>query len=239
MSGRAVCGMAFLAALFAVLEGPGCILERVGDEDEEEREDVAKAKPAARTRAAKEPAAKTAEQELLESVARFRLECLGDYGNALTAHADAYVASEFKQFDEAVWPATRPAFGWSFFFNSALICPGAAREAGTPVAFYHPWSDVFLVTAWTRDASGWKLNDAEVLMGDFIRKRGRPPFEPMRLWMQEDTYRPVAVGMATAESLLAFERIFREGPTDGTWRSVLPGLIRWRDGFGKHVLWER
>ena len=225
MSGRAVWRMAVLVALFAALEGSGCIIEQTADKNEEEREDVAEAKPAARTRAVKEPAAKTGEQELLESVARFRLECLGDYGKALTAHADAYVAREFKQFDQAVWPATRPALGWSFFFNSALICPGAARAAGTPVAFYHPWSDVFLVTAWTHDASGWKLNDAEVLMGDFIRKRGRPPFEPVRLWMQEDMYRPVAVGKATTESLLAFERIFREGPTDGTWRSVLPGLM--------------
>lgn len=216
-------GCLFLLAL-GLLLSPAC-----SKDESHEAEAAAPAhatKPVTRAKTGKESAARSGEAELLQAVSLFRLEGLGDYERALTSHADSYVQRKFKEFDQALWPATPPSLGWSFFFNSCLICPGAPREAGTPVAFYHPWSDVFLVTAWKRGSDGkFAMNDAEVLMGDLVRKSGRPPFEPSRLWMREDMYRPVAVGLAAAKTLRAFERIFREGPADGPWRSALPALM--------------
>lgn len=165
-------------------------------------------------------------EELLEAAGNFRLQALENYQQALASYADSSVLKKFKKLNAALWPTNDPKIGWAFFFNGALICPGTSWAEGAAVAFYHPWSDVFLVTIWNRGKEQkLKISDIEVLMGDFIRKKGKPVFEPSRLWTREDRYRPVAVGIGATESILAFEEIFAgaQGKKQ-SWRKEIKSL---------------
>lgn len=162
-----------------------------------------------------------------QAVLLFRLAAQDDYPAALKKYANEGTQEHFKEFDAALWPVTDPAKGWSFFFNTCLIGFGKKLPSGQiPVAFYHPWSDVFLLTVWRIDNAGrgTMMTGGDVVLGDFVRQRGKPPFQTSPLWMRGDTYRPVAVGMATAESLMAFDKAFRSGAAKESWRELVPGL---------------
>jgi hypothetical protein len=47
--------------------------------------------------------------------------------------------------------------------------------------------------------------------------------DPVPLWLREKIHRPAALGLAVAESILAFERVF-DGVSRDKWRSALPIL---------------
>lgn len=168
----------------------------------------------------------TAEDSVLTAAYDFRWLATSHYVKALSTYAEPAVIARFKTYDDLVWPATDPRVGWAFFFNTAIMAMGGSFNNITTVAYYHPWSDVFLVTAWyAPPGASPRLYDAEVLVGDFIRRSGQPKFSTSRPWMRKNEYRPVAVGLSTAETIRNFEYFFKAvQPTAAGWRSVLPGL---------------
>ncbi len=161
----------------------------------------------------------------------FRELAARDYRRALSKLATPDAVRAFAALDEALWPVTRPEVGWAWFFGTSLVSVGGPVKDGTLIAFYNPWADVFLLGRWSADgAGGLRLAEAEVVLGDYVRRRGRPPFEAERLWMRRDVYRPAAVGLAAAETQRAFEALFapsgiaRFSPLRRPWRSALLGL---------------
>ena len=162
-----------------------------------------------------------------QAVLLFRLAAQDDYPAALKKYVNEGTQEYFKTLDAALWPVTDPAKGWAFFFNTCVIAFGKKISSGqVPVTFYHPWSDVFLLTVWRVDNNGrgTMMTGAEMVLGDFVRHQGKPPFQTSPLWMRGDVYRPVAVGTATAESLMAFDKTFRSGAAKESWRELIPGL---------------
>lgn len=162
-----------------------------------------------------------------QAVLLFRLAAQEDYLAALKKYANEGTQKKYETLNAALWPVTDPVKGWAYFFNTCLISFGKRLPSGqVPVAFYHPWSDVFLLTAWRVDnfGQGTMMTGSEVVLGDFVRNQGKPPFNTLPLWMRGDVYRPVAVGTATAESLMAFDKIFRSGVLKDGWRQFIPGM---------------
>jgi pSer/pThr/pTyr-binding forkhead associated (FHA) protein len=161
----------------------------------------------------------------------FRRQAARDYRQALASAATPEAARAWREGDDALWPVTRPAVGWAWFFDTSLVCVGGPASGGTVVGFYNPWADVLVVTLWQPDRSqGARLAEAEVVLGEYFRRRGQKPFEARPLWMRRDVYRPAAVGIATAETLRAFEAVFRPtglsrySPWRSPWRTMLAGL---------------
>jgi len=93
--------------------------------------------------------------------------------------------------------------------------------------FYHPYSDVALVTAWTRNDAGTTLSDAELLMGDALRNQGQPPYKAEPLWLRSPQPAYLAAGIATAQTLRSSGQIFSSlnKSAKGSWRAAFPALV--------------
>lgn len=174
-----------------------------------------------------EPRGRELVRKIAPSVLAFRQLAQEGFGFALQKYASPFVRDKFGKFDEALWPVTNAEMGWSFFFNTALVCFGMPLPSGElPVVFYHPWSDVLLISIW-HEQTGIKIemNDAEVLMGDFLRKDGHPQFDTRPLWLRQGKISAVTAGLAAAETLAAFEKKFRNRSlSSGNWRDTVPNL---------------
>ena len=174
------------------------------------------------------PAADQETAVISQAVLSFLQAAQDDYRAALQKYANEGTQKKYEELDAALWPVTDPVKGWSFFFSTCVISFGTKLPTGqVPVAFYNPWSDVFLLTVWRADNAGrgTMMTGSDVVMGDFVRQQGKPPFQTSRIWMRDDMYRPVAVGIATAGTVLAFEKIFRSGATvKESWRELIPNL---------------
>ena len=114
-------------------------------------------------------------QEVLSAALEFRNLCLQDYREALARFADSAGITCFESLDRAVLGSINPKVGWSYFLNVSVMTMGNAQGKEPLIAFYNPWCDVFLITAWRTQDGQPKIVDAEMLMGDFVRNQGAPP----------------------------------------------------------------
>jgi hypothetical protein len=158
-----------------------------------------------------------------EGVRSFRQAGLRDIRPALEQFATPQAAGKFAAFDQKIWDFANPVAGWSYLLNTSVIAFGNMEGENPVVAFYHPWSDVFLLTSWQVDADGPKIADAEMLMGDFVRNEGGPPLSASPLWVRAPMFKPLAVGVEAGESVRAFQRLF-PGRIEGDWRKQIPNL---------------
>ncbi len=157
-----------------------------------------------------------------QGVLSLRQAGLYDLSPALEKFATPEAIRKFQAFDKKIWNFTNPKVGWSYFLNTSIITFGNMEGKNPVVAFYHPWSDVFLLTSWQVDGDGPKIADAEMLMGDFVRNKGEPPFVPAPAWLRMKTFKPAAVGDATAGAVRDIEAVFSKG--SGNWRKAIPAL---------------
>lgn len=153
----------------------------------------------------------------------FRQSALADIQGALDQFADKGAREKFETFNRRIWNFTDSKIGWSYFMNVSLVTPGNVESKSPVISYYNPWSDVFLLTAWRLEDSGPRIVDAEMLMGDFVRNKGGLPFKPSPAWLRMNTFKPTAVGDATALAVRAFESAF-SGKTSGNWRRTIPNL---------------
>ena len=166
------------------------------------------------------------EQAVLTAAYDFRWLAAAHYARALSTYSDPALCARFESDNGRIWPATDPRLGWAYFFNTSIMVMGGSFNNTVTVGFYHPWSDVMLITAWWSPAGAApRLYDTEIVTGDFIRRGGQPPFSTLRPWMRKNEYRPVGAGLATAETVRDFEYYFKSvQPNASGWRSVIPGL---------------
>ncbi|MEX0614261.1 MAG: carbohydrate binding domain-containing protein [Pirellulales bacterium] len=158
-----------------------------------------------------------------DAAALFRQAALADYRHALAEFASRDVLDKFRQLDENVWVDVDPRIGWSYFVNVSIVTLAGAESQRPLVAFYNPWCDVFLITAWQLPGNEPRIVDAELVMGDWVRTPGRFPSQPVPQWLRGSFYKPAALGLSAAESVAAFQSVFAD--SDGSsWRRRLPGI---------------
>ena len=156
---------------------------------------------------------------LLTVVQRFKDIMLTDPEKALGLYADREAIRKFSELNDHLWLETTPRIGWTYFMSVAVHAVGNAKSRQPLVAFYNPFSDIFLLTAWEVDTELPRLVDAEVIMGDWMRTES-PTLSLVPFWLRKDSYKPAALGSSVAETITAFEQIF---PTesDTHWRKRL------------------
>ena len=158
---------------------------------------------------------------LLTAVNRFKQISLDNYERALLMFATEDAVAKFRSFNQNIWVDTPPRTGWSYFMGSSVHAVGDAKRRQPLVAFYNPWSDVFLITEWRMDKDIPHLVDAEMLMGDWLRS-GKE-LSPIPHWLRTDTFKPAALGASVAQSIQTFETLF-QSTGNASWRKQLPVL---------------
>lgn len=160
-------------------------------------------------------------KRLLMVVQRFQVIAQTNYRKALALYADEAVIADFDAFNEHIWIDTPPEIGWSFFMSVSVQTVGAVQGSRPLVAFYNPFSDVFLVTAWRTDEEIPRMTGAEVLMGDWIRA-DTSELSPVPAWLRSDLFKPAALGISIAETIKAFEKLYPVSVSSDDWRDKLP-----------------
>lgn len=169
------------------------------------------------------PAAAARLASLLPAVERFRAAAASDYDAALAQWALPAARSEWSVLDHAVWIVTPPRSGWSYFFDSSIYTYGMLGSTHPVVAFYSPMTDVFLLTAWQISDQQPHIESVELLVGDWLRRAGKPPFEIVPAWHRSPRFKPLAMGVVAAEALRRFEHSLPL-TASGDWRQRIPVL---------------
>lgn len=160
-------------------------------------------------------------QRLLQTVAEFRQGFLGDYRNALEQYATPEAIKKIEELDKHIWVESTPKIGWSYFVTVSPNVFGGIKGGQPIVAFYNPWADVFLLTVWEIRNGTYRMVDAEVLMGDWLRDKKIP--DPMPHWLRGRLFRPTELGLSVATSIQNFEKKF-SGDAITDWRKRLTVL---------------
>lgn len=168
------------------------------------------------------------EQERLEylfgAASNFKKISMDDYRRALSVYASSAAVERFSELNRRFWDVVDPQTGWAYFFSASVTAFGGVDGEKPLAAFYNPWCDLYLVTVWElRDGAAF-IKDVEMLMGDFVRNKGKAPFDIVPMWLRADLFKPESVGAVTARSILKFEEAFAPQGDFGDWRAVLPGL---------------
>lgn len=163
---------------------------------------------------------------VMQTALQFRAQGMNAFMQAFDKHAGPGAREALAVLDETVWPVPDPGIGWSYLLGTSVICAGKPRGGEYPVAYYHPWSDVFLVTIWGVSEDGTiRMKDAEVMMGDFVRKSGKPPFDTAWTWESDPDAVALALGRAAIQTVLAFDQQFDSSLFSiRGWRSAMRGL---------------
>jgi len=153
---------------------------------------------------------------LTESTISFKHTAASDYAKAILVFGEGSTLEKLHGIDVRIFDASQSQVGWSIFFNSALQINANTKITSPVIGFYNPYTDLFLITVWKKNQDIYKIVDAELLLGDWIRGENNP-VEIKPLWLRGDIHRPEKLGLSIAESVIAFEKMF-EGATPTTWR---------------------
>lgn len=151
--------------------------------------------------------------------AHFKETARSDFVKAMLTHADDNGRERLSAIDNTLWHAQQSQFAWMLFFNSAVRVYGGTPGQFPVVGYYNPFSDTFLLTVWAANQNVYRMVDAEMLMGDWIRDQS-PDLDLVPLWLREQIHRPMALGVSVANSLLAFERVFASADINN-WRDKI------------------
>jgi hypothetical protein len=123
-------------------------------------------------------------------------------------------------------PTTDPSAGWRYFFDTSHWTVTFPNFNTAAAVFHHPWSDVALVTVWTRNDAGTTLSDAELLVGDILRNQGKSPFDIEPQWSRSPLPAYLAAGVSSAKTLRVSEWIFSPAnlASKKSWRSAIPSV---------------
>ena len=114
--------------------------------------------------------------------------------------------------------------GLNYFFNAAVLEMCYQSPVHGMVAFYNPWVDVILITAWRVENDRPMIYDTELLTGDFLRHSGVPPYDVIPLWLRDGKDPPPdAVVRSTNETMKVF-RVIMSRALPGHWRLEITNL---------------
>ncbi len=192
---------------------------------------------------------------LLANVEHFRACVHADPVQAIPDRMTPEVAAVFQ---EAVDAAYGPSYQdgrvppemarrvWRFFFDTSIYMIHYPGPKSALVLFYNPYTDAAALLRWDETAEGLCIGDAELMGGDWLRGKRRPPYPPIAGWRTREGLAAAAVAETTYETMEGFGRTFAglRPPTpekvqamdkaeveamlarQADWRAHAPGLDR-------------
>lgn len=162
-------------------------------------------------------------KKLLDAVFAFQQLGLTDYKEAISRFGTTQAVRKFDQFNQSVFPISDQTNSWAYFFNTSVFVFGSPHPPRQVVAFYHPWSDVFLLMDWAEKNGRFWVTDAEIVAGDRIRNEGPASINPTPSWLLKTDFGSLNLGISVGQTIAAFEKIFVQTPTRRL-RGGLPSL---------------
>lgn len=180
--------------------------------------------------------------QLIDQVMAFRQQARTQPEEAFTAYAGKNAQKLFGPLGRTLCPSTDPSKGWAYFFETSVFSMSFITSSTALAVFYHPWSDVALITEWTRSKTGNSITDAELLMGDTLRNQGNPPYDIEPHWLRSPVPPYLAASLSSAQTIQDFRRIFSPESSNFKkgWRSVMtnPKLVK-SNYLGLGYMFER
>jgi len=138
----------------------------------------------------------------------FKRVCASDPAAAFEQYVEADVQQELGRREAILCPVTDSVQGWGAFFGSAVYTLAPPCGDTGLVLFYHPCSDTALLTVWRLNKGRLAVVDAELFMGDFIRRAGEPMFDPQPYWLRAGAPPVLGLAMAVNATIEAFQRLY-------------------------------
>jgi hypothetical protein len=160
-----------------------------------------------------------------QTLALFRTGMLHDWKGTIHRYAEEGVRRQFADLSVDLWRPVAPDVGWSYWFNTAVFTGTDLASAKPRTAFYHPWSDTFWLAEWDLRSKP-RVTKSWFGAGDVLRSGGKPPWNPIPLWLRGGGSRADAFARALAESIPAAERALerRSWPDGATREDPLRGV---------------
>ena len=143
-------------------------------------------------------------KRFIDSVQTFRELNGVDGYSGWSRYADTRVQRYITKRNEEIWPTGGEDTGWAYFFSQSISIIGRLDKTIPVVGFYHPWSDVWLITQWRRSPEP-ELLSAELLLGEWVRTRSDARIDPTPAWLRGDGYRPEQLARAVTGNLQRFD----------------------------------
>lgn len=140
-----------------------------------------------------------------------------DYASALLTLSKDEGMKKLHIIDKALWEAKISQIGWDLFFTSSIRIYNKNLAMYPLVGFYNPFSDVLLITVWKEAKEGYRIVDAEMLMGDLLRGTTKG-VSNVPFWRRDKQHPLSTLGISVALSVVAFEEIFNMA-TNKNWRT--------------------
>ncbi len=156
-------------------------------------------------------------QAFIHSVQEFREQNSIDGISGWNNYADPQVLEFFNTLSEDIWPEGERNSGWAYFFSSSMSSIGQLLSPLPVVGFYHPWSDVWIITQWQKEPEPQILS-AEIVSGEWVRNHGIPPFDFTPAWLRGSGFRPDELSRAIIANLLQFDDAVH---ADSSWQKTL------------------
>lgn len=177
---------------------------------------VAQGQPPAASQAAEGRVGDAALDRFWYAVVNLRNECAINGQSGWDAFLSPQARRRLGELDREIW-GEESDLGWSYFFARSLFEIGRPTSEAPLVGFYHPWSDVWLVTEWQVEPEP-KVIAVELLCGEWVRRRGESPMDLRPDWLRREGFRTEQLAQAVVGNMQAFEQLaFEERP----WREAL------------------
>ncbi len=144
----------------------------------------------------------------------FRLLGTADLLRGLQVYGTPAANLRFAALGNDMFPGSDWQANWQLFLSTSLTNLVLADSNKALVGYYHPWSDVMLLTHWRKGADGKsQIESVDVLPGSAVRG-DNPPSSFNRSWQSGETFAPEAVARITVETTRAFESRFGNASSD-------------------------
>ncbi len=140
-----------------------------------------------------------------DAVVNLRNGCAVNGELAWDAFLTPQAREKLDQLNRLVWE-DQSDLGWSYFFARSLFEIGRSTSEAPLVGFYHPWSDVWLITEWQVKPEP-KIKRVELLCGEWVRRRGESPMDLTPDWLRRDGFRAEQLARAVADNMETFEQL--------------------------------
>lgn len=156
-------------------------------------------------------------QQLVEAVQLFREKNAEDGFSGWRHFLDPALGQYIELLGQDIWPEENVAGGWAYFFALSMSNIGNLLSEVPVVAYYHPWSDAWLITEWAVVPEP-KIISAELVLGEWLRNRGTPPFDLQPDWLRGELFRPTALARSVVNNQHALDILVHN---DTPWRTAL------------------
>ena len=151
-----------------------------------------------------------AEQKLAIAAESFRQMGSTDLLLAFKAYSTPDANVRFAELARLFLPGEDWQTNYPVFLSSALTNIIDGSPEAPVVGYYHPWSDVMLITEWAKDGDSYRIAKVDILPGAFVR--GTPQqMTAQPAWMLREAYAPQAVAEVTAQTITAFRSSYAKG----------------------------